>query len=630
MFRFLYIATIIACICLIAYTMHSKNSLIPLEDLFGNPDQYQLRISPDKTKLSYLKSVNNVLNVWIKTIGKNDDHPITKDTNRGIRSHHWSQDHKHIFYLQDYNGDENWHLYMTNIFTKETTNLTPYKDVQVRFNKHNKFHPEIICFEMNKDNPENHDIYSINIITKELTLLDKNPGNFNQWILTSDLEPKAAISLDDQAGSTLHLKKDGEWKSILHWSSEETENSSASHFTRDNKFLYITSSIDNNTAQLIKINVETLEQTVIANNKKYEVEDIFTNPNSLEVEAVAFYGSRLEWNILPNNQNLAIDFNIIKKLHHGDFNIGSKSNDNKLWVVSFNQDVGPIPYYIYNRDTKTAQFIFYHKKRLVNYQFQPMNPIEFTSRDGLNIEGYMTYPKNYQSKKSPMVLLVHGGPWSRDKWGYNSEVQWFANRGYACLQVNFRGSTGYGNDFLNAGNKQWSLKMHDDLIDAVKWAIKTGYIDSEKIAIYGGSYGGYAALVGATFTPDVFCCAVDIVGPSNLITLLQSFPPYWKKYIYSFHKMVGNPETEYDFLKECSPLFKVDAIKIPLLIAQGAHDPRVKQAESEQIVEKLKEKNIPHTYLLFDDEGHGFAKPKNKLKFYNQAESFLNKHLGQK
>jgi dipeptidyl aminopeptidase/acylaminoacyl peptidase len=265
---------------------------------------------------------------------------------------------------------------------------------------------------------------------------------------------------------------------------------------------------------------------------------------------------------------------------------------------------------------------------LNKYELTRMEPISYTARDGLTIQGYMTFPSWKEKKNLPMVLNVHGGPWARDAWGYDPVTQWFANRGYACLQVNFRGSTGYGKDFVNAGDREWAAKMHDDLIDGVNWAVEQGYADSEKVAIFGGSYGGYAALVGATFTPDVFRCAVDIVGPSNLVTLLKSIPPYWSTMLAMFHKRVGNPDTEEEFLKSRSPLFKVDQIEIPILIAQGANDPRVKQAESEQVVEAMKKKGLAYEYMLFPDEGHGFARPENRLKFYAAAEKFLAKHLG--
>ena len=318
----------------------------------------------------------------------------------------------------------------------------------------------------------------------------------------------------------------------------------------------------------------------------------------------------------------------IAKLDEGDFSIIDRDNADDTWLVGFTKDDGPVAYYAYDRKSQKGTFLFTHMPALNDYTLTAMEPMSFTSRDGLMIHGYITFPPAKLRKNLPMVLTVHGGPWSRDGWGFNPMTQWFANRGYICLQVNFRGSTGYGKDFVNAGDREWAGKMHNDLIDAVRWAVDQGYADPEKIAIFGGSYGGYAALVGATFTPDVFCCAVDIVGPSNIITLLNSIPPYWVPLIEIFYRRVGHPEKDKEFLESRSPLFKVDQIQIPILIGQGANDPRVKQAESEQIVAALKEKGLEYEYVVFPDEGHGFAKPQNRLKFYAIAEKFLAKHLG--
>jgi dipeptidyl aminopeptidase/acylaminoacyl peptidase len=315
-------------------------------------------------------------------------------------------------------------------------------------------------------------------------------------------------------------------------------------------------------------------------------------------------------------------------MHSGDFFITSRDDNDNTWIIAFTTDNGPVPFYVYNRQNQTMHFLFDNQPELNKYTLANMKPVEFTARDGLTVHGYLSLPISEQQTNLPMVLNVHGGPWERDTWGYDPEAQWFTNRGYACLQVNFRGSTGYGKEFLNAGDREWGRNMHNDLVDGVNWVVQQGIADPKRIAIYGGSYGGYAALVGATFTPDLFTCAVDIVGPSSLITLINTIPPYWSTFLATFHKRVGNPDTEEEFLKSRSPLFKVDQIKIPMLIAQGANDPRVKQSESEQIVEAMKGKGIAYEYMLFPDEGHGFAKPENRLKFYAAAERFLATHLG--
>jgi dipeptidyl aminopeptidase/acylaminoacyl peptidase len=306
----------------------------------------------------------------------------------------------------------------------------------------------------------------------------------------------------------------------------------------------------------------------------------------------------------------------------------SRARADRTWIVGYNHADGPVRYYAFDRLTRRGRFLFENQPALSEYLLGEVEPFSFVSRDGLTVHGYLTYPVEVQREHLPAVLNVHGGPWVRDIWGLHPEAQWLANRGYLCVQVNYRGSTGYGKRFANAGDREWDGRMHDDLVDAVAYLVGRGLIDPERVAIYGGSYGGYAALVGATFTPDLFRCAVDIVGPSNLKTLIESIPPYWEPLIAEFHHRVGNPETEPEFMWSRSPLSRVDAIKIPLLIAQGANDPRVKQAESEQIVAALREKGIPHEYLLFPDEGHGFAKPENRLRFYAAAERFLATHLG--
>ena len=325
---------------------------------------------------------------------------------------------------------------------------------------------------------------------------------------------------------------------------------------------------------------------------------------------------------------IANDIALISRLNPGDFDLVDRTHADDKWIIAFTNDAESASYHLYDCQTKQTRFLFHVRPDLANYRLAKMEPIQFSSRDGLVIEGYLTRPPNVDPRDLPTVLLVHGGPWHRDVWGYDPEAQWLANRGYACLQVNFRGSTGYGKAFVNAGNREWGAKMHDDLVDAVQWVVGQGIADPARVAIYGGSYGGYAALVGATFTPELFCCAVDIVGPSNLVTFIKTIPPYWSTFLAMLQQRVGDPETEAEFLMSRSPLTYVDRIAIPMLIAQGANDPRVNQSESEQIVAAMKRKGIPHEYLLFEDEGHGFAKPENRLTFYAAAERFLAQHLG--
>ncbi len=602
--------------------------LIPRRVLFGNPVKTSPQISPDGKRMAYLAPVNNVLNVWVGAVGSGDYQPVTQDTDRGVRFYFWAADNKYIMYIQDVKGNENWRLYATNIDTKETRDLTPFEDVQTHIIDRDKHFPNELLIGLNKENPQVHDVYHLDLTTGELTLVAKNPGNIAEWVVDTQFKVRGALVARPDGGQDLLVRdaEQSEWRTILTWDADDALTSGPLGFTKDGQSLYLRDSRTVNASRLVTLNIDTGYLTVLAQDPQYDVGNVMFNRDTYEVQAVAFNKDRVEWVVL--DESIRSDFGKIRGIHRGDFFITSRDDADDTWVVAFTVDNGPIPFYTYDRKSQNAIFLFDNQPELNKYTLAQMNPITFTSRDGLTIHGYLTLPPNEHQTRLPMVLDVHGGPWARDAWGYNPQAQWFANRGYACLQVNFRGSTGYGKEFLNAGDKEWGRNMHNDLVDAVHWAIEQGIADPKRIAIYGGSYGGYAALTGATFTPDLFCCAVDIVGPSNLVTLIRTIPPYWSTFLATFHKRVGNPDTEEEFLKSRSPLFKVDQIKIPLLIAQGANDPRVKQAESEQIVAAMKDKSIEYQYMLFPDEGHGFAKPENRLTFYAAAEKFLARYLG--
>jgi dipeptidyl aminopeptidase/acylaminoacyl peptidase len=607
--------------------IHAVN-LIPRKILFGNPVKTSAQISPDGKRLAYLAPVNNVLNVWVGAIGSEDYKPVTRDEDRGIRFYTWAKDNKHIIYIQDVDGNENWRLYATNLETLETRDLTPFENMQARVINLDKHYPNELLIGLNKENPQVHDAYHLDLPSGELTLVAKNPGNVSAWITDNHFNIRGATASTPDGGTDLLVRDTVEdaWRKLLAWGPDDALNSFPIGFSNDEQSLFLVDARDVNAGRLVKLHIGSGSIAVIAEDSQYDVGNVLVHPDTHEIQAVAFNKDRVAWTVL--DEAIKLDFDIIHDIHKGDFGIISRDNANSNWVVAFTVDDGPVSFYSYNRETRSVTFLFDNQPDLNKYTLTTMQPISFNSRDGLTIHGYLTLPQAQNKTNLPMVLDVHGGPWGRDGWGYNPEAQWFANRGYACLQVNFRGSTGYGKDFLNAGNKEWGRNMHNDLVDAVHWAIEQGIADPQKVAIYGGSYGGYAALVGATFTPDLFCCAVDVVGPSNLVTLIKTIPPYWSTFLATFHNRVGNPDTEEEFLQSRSPLFKVDQIKIPMLIAQGANDPRVKQAESEQIVAAMKSKGIEYEYMLFPDEGHGFAKPENRLKFYAAAEKFLARHLG--
>ena len=599
----------------------SNVPLIPREVLFGNPEKVAPRLSPDGERLAYLAPKDGVMNVWVgpvsSTAGGEDFEPVTDDKKRGIRVYFWAEDNTHVVYLQDEGGDENWRVHAVDASTKEAQIV-----------ESSRHFPDALLVALNRENPELHDVYRLTLSTGDLELVARNPGNAVRWVVDAQLRVRGAMAATPDGGFDLLLREgtgeDAGWRKLLGWGKEDALSSGPVGFTESGENMYLIDSRGANASRLVLLDLENGSTQTLVEDPRYDVGRVVTHPETHEAQAAALERARTEWVVLDDD--IREDFEVIEGLGRGDFGVTSRDRADESWLVAFTADEGGASYYAYDRNDRRGEHLFDARPDLAEYTLARMEPVSFTSRDGLTIEGYLTLPPG--SSGGPMILNVHGGPWVRDGWGYDPEAQWFANRGYACLQVNYRGSTGYGKGFLNAGNKEWGGTMHEDLVDAVGWAVESGVADSERVAIYGGSYGGYAALAGATFTPDLFRCAVDIVGPSSLITLINSIPPYWKPLLATFHERVGNPETEEDFLKSRSPLFFVDRIRIPMLIAQGANDPRVKQAESEQIVAAMKGKGIDYEYLLFEDEGHGFARPENRLKFYAVAERFLARHLG--
>lgn len=631
--KFFYSIAILLILTINAQTDDIINEvpLIPRTELFGNPKKSTLRLSPNGKYLSYLANGNteetkNILNIWVKKFTKNNDKQLTFDTQRPIRTYYWNYESNQILYLQDKNGDENWLLYGTDIKTGKTICYTPFENVQVRIVKYNKKQADKLLISINKDNPQLHDVYLLNLLTREISLVEKNSGKISSWVADNNLNIKCCLKETKDGGNKLLIKKNNEWTELIKWNNEDKDSSRVVCFDKDGKTLYLLDSRNSNTSKLKIFHIDTGNFKDIIHDSTFDISDISKNPDTYDIEAVIFNKDYIEWVILdPNFEKI---YKKIREIDEGNLHIINRDLNQENWLICFEKDINSGSYYIYNTKTDKSRFLLNIRPELKNYDLSQTTPIEIESRDRLTLKGYLTIPAKKEPKNLPLILRVHGGPWTRDSWGYNPEVQWLANRGYAVLQINYRGSTGFGKSFISAGNKEWGRKMHNDLIDAVNWAIEKGIANPEKIAIYGGSYGGYAALAGAAFTPDVFCCAVDIVGVSNLLTLLNSIPAYWEVFRKDLYQKIGNPQTEEELLKERSPLFSADKIKIPLLIAQGAHDPRVKQAESEQIVNALKEKGLQYEYLLFEDEGHGFAKEENKMTFYKATEKFLAKHLG--
>lgn len=602
--------------------------LIPREVLFGNPDKASPKISPDGQRLAYLAPDEGVLNVWVRTVGKNDDKAVTKDRQRGIRMYFWAHDNKHILYMQDKAGEENWHVYAVNLTTNQERDLTPIEGIQARVIATEPKYPNEVLLSINDRDEKLHDVYRLDLTTGQRTLVAQNDEGFVGWEADHDLQVRGAGKVTLDGGSTLWVRDnpDSAWRTLLTVGVADSLTTGPVGFTPDGKGLYMLCSIDSNTTQLRELDIASGKEKVLASDETADVDDIFAHPIKHTIQAVSFNKDRKSWKVI--DPSIEADFEAIKKIRRGDFSVINRDHGDQTWLVSFETDDGPIYYYAYDRKTKKATFLFTNRKELENLTLAQMEPISFKAGDGLTIHGYLTTPPGIPAKNLPTVLLVHGGPWYRDSWGYDPTAQWLANRGYAVLQVNFRGSTGYGKQFVNAANREWGGRMHKDLIDGVNWIINKGVADAKKIAIFGGSYGGYATLAGLTLTPDVFCCGVDIVGPSNLITFMETIPPYWKPWEAIWFTRVGDPKKEPEFLKARSPLFHVDKITRPLLIAQGANDPRVKKSESLQMVEALKKAGKTVEYHEYPDEGHGFARPENRLDFFAKAEKFLAGYLG--
>ena len=607
--------------------------LIPRSVLFGNPERTSPQISPDGNSLAWIAPRDGVLNLWIAPIGGESGvdwaaaRPLTEDADRGIRMFAWAHDGRHLLYVQDVGGDENWRLYDVDPESGARRDLTPFEGIHATIIGTSKRRPDEVLVGINADNPQLHDVYRLHLGSGELVKEIENPG-YAGWLADEDLVVRCAIApLPD--GSFDVLVRDsgeGEFRHLLSVPAEDATSTDVVSFSGDGRSVLMISAAGSDTGRLTRVDLATGESTVLAEDPEADVSGVLLHPDTRDPLIVMVLRDRMTYTVL--DPSVADDLKAVRALHPGDPTFSDRDEADTTWLIAFTVDAGSVTYFMYDRVTKTGRLLFSARPALDGYELAPMEPFSFTARDGLLIHGYVTFPPGLGRTGLPAVVDVHGGPQVRDTWGYNPEAQWFANRGYLCIQVNYRGSTGYGKAFIAAGDREWGGKMHDDLIDAVGHAVGQGWADKSKVAIYGGSYGGYAALVGAAFTPDVFCCAVDIVGPSNLKTLLETIPPYWAPMIAQLYRRVGNPETDADFLWSRSPLSRAHDIRIPLLIAQGANDPRVKQAESEQIVAALTEAGIDHEYMLFPDEGHGFAKPENRIKFYTVAERFLAKYLG--
>lgn len=611
--------------------------LIPREALLGNPERFRGRISPDGSTVSFLAPVDGVQNVWVAPLGETAAaRVITHDTNRGISVYSWAADGDHVLYLQDQGGNENWQVHAVNVGTAEDRNLTPLEGVQAQILATSYSHPKDILVGLNDRDAQWHDVYRLNIETGERELVEQNDTQMAGYVADTELEVRLALKNTPDGGSEAYRRgEDGGWESFLSIPPDDAITTAIVEVAADGTTAHGVDSRDRDTAALVAVDIPTGEVTILADDDRADVEQVLTHPVTGEILAYAVNYTEMEWIALA--EEVAADIAAINEQLGGYVQILGQTQANDKWILYSDEPSAPGHYYAYDRADKSLSLLFNTRPALDGYKLAAATAHVIPARDGVDLVSYLTLPAwvdadgdGIPSEPVPMVLLVHGGPWARDTFSFSGITQLLANRGYAVLQVNFRGSTGFGKSFVNAGDLEWGEAMHDDLIDAVDWAIAQGVTGEDTVAIMGGSYGGYATLAGMTFTPERFAAGVDIVGPSNLETLLNSIPPYWTSLLEIFARRVGDPRTEEGkaLLAERSPLFKADQIVRPLLIGQGANDPRVKQAEADQIVAAMKSNNLPVTYVIYPDEGHGFQRQPNNLSFFAITDVFLASHLG--
>ncbi|MBL8621732.1 MAG: S9 family peptidase [Myxococcales bacterium] len=622
-------------------TGHPRTDLIPRAVVFGNPERGAPEVSPDGKWLAFSAPADGVMNVFVAPI---DDLAkavqVTFDKARPVRQYYWSADSAYVLYEQDAGGDENFHIFRVGRDGKGALDLTDRPKVAAQLVGMSHRHPDRILVGMNDRDPSLHDVYEVELATGKATKIFENPGYINP-IADEDLHLRFAQKFEPDGSIQFVVARPFE-KTGIAWEKRELVPADDQLTTQllgletSGQRYYMADSRDRDTGALFVVDAATgSKRTLLAQHARADVGGIIAHPKTGVARAASFTVARPEWKVL--DKAIAKDLAALAKLDEGDFRVVSMSYDDKTWIVAYAGDRHPARFWRWDRKRQRGAFLYAARPALEGLPLARMHPVEIPARDGLPLVSYLSLPPSADpdgdgtpTTAVPMVLLVHGGPWARDGWGYNPLHQLLANRGYAVLSVNYRGSTGFGKKFLNAADRQWGKAMHDDLLDAVAWAVDHKVTTASDVCIMGGSYGGYATLAGLTLTPTTFKCGVDIVGPSNLITLVKSVPPYWKPLISVFQRRMGDWTTPEGVaaLEAVSPLTHVAAIQRPLLIGQGANDPRVKQAESDQIVKAMQAKGLPVSYVLFPDEGHGFARPENMQAFMAVAEAFLSAHLG--
>jgi len=600
--------------------------IIPMKDFFRNPQQIGFSLSPDGTRWAFLQSWQDRLNIHVQKIGESKITRITDSTVRDITGYLWANNSR-IVYAQDDAGDENFKLYAVNIDGTNRKTLTPFEEVKVGLINDLEETPEEVLITMNHRDKRIFDVYRTNIYSGEMEMIAENPGNVVGWLTDHAGKLRIAVTSDGVNQSLLYREEETEpFRVVRTMSFKDTL--APLFFTFDNQYLYVTSNIDRDKQAIYKYDVannEFLEE--IYSHPEVDVASLLKSKKQKKITGVSYFTDMRQYQFFDEERK-ALQEELEERLPGYEVVIADRSKDEtKIVIVTYSDKVLEA-YYFYDLNSGEFRKMVEISPWLDESIMTDMKPIQYISRDGLTIHGYLTLPKGLPAKNLPVVINPHGGPWARDYWGYNPEVQFLTNRGYAVLQVNFRGSTGYGKEFWELGFKQWGRKMQDDITDGVRWLIEKKIADPTRIGIYGGSYGGYATLAGLAFTPDLYACGVDYVGVSNILSWFQAIPPYWEPLREMFYEMVGHPEKETELLKSVSPLFHVENINVPVFIAQGANDPRVPKAESDQMVEALMERGIEVRYMVKENEGHGFANEENRFDFYRAMEKFLGEYLG--
>jgi dipeptidyl aminopeptidase/acylaminoacyl peptidase len=604
---------------------------IPMKDFFRNPKRSSYKLSPDGQRLAYMKSYKDRMNVYVRALGAPDSEAVrvTTVTERDISAYFWKGNDR-IIYLRDKGGNENFHLYAVQL-TKalkpgQTRELTPYEGVRVGVADDLEEHPTDMLVTMNKRNPRLFDLYRLNTQTGDTTRLITNNANYQRYITDHEGRVRMVVKTDGVNQTLLHRSDASEaFQPVLRTNFRQTV--APLFFTADNQQFYALSNLERDKQALVRFDPITGQETeVLLRNDTYDMGGAVWSDRQDTIVAAYWTADKRRYQIFTDKRQ-RIMARLKAELGDREVVISNKDDAEDDFIVRTYSDLTRGAYYHYDYQTDELRKLGAVAPWLAPGQMAPMKPISYKARDGLTIHGYLTLPRGRPPRDLPVVVKVHGGPWARVSWGFDPETQFLANRGYAVLQVNFRGSTGYGRDFWTAGFGEWGKKMQNDITDGVQWLIRKGIADPEHVGIYGGSYGGYATLAGVTFTPDLYACGVDYVGVSNLFTFMETIPPYWKPMLDMMHEMVGDPKADSAQFRATSPVFHADKIQCPLFIAQGANDPRVNKAEADQIVEALKANNVPHRYMVKEDEGHGFRKQENRFDFYAAMEEFLAKHL---